>query len=113
MARNSMKKVELSVSLELFKAAKLKADEENQSLPDWIIGLIQSKLQQEEAQVITSLDLGRIDSRIDQRTAYLERQIEELVRKVELLLSEHKLQPPNLQQPVKERPILSNAIARL
>lgn len=82
------KKVTLLCPPELYKAAKLKAAENNQSLAEWVVDLIREQCQDESKHTSTALDWGRIDDRIDQRTAILERQIEILTEKIEYLLKE-------------------------
>jgi hypothetical protein len=100
MANVSAKKITLSLSSDLFKAAKLRAAQTDQSLTDWIVDLIREELQRESQDVITGLDWGRIDSRIDQRTAALERQLELLTSKVDYLLDERSHQPQTDDRPL-------------
>lgn len=85
MASTTLKKLDIQIPAEVYKAAKTKAAQEGKPISEWIIALIQSAVQQEEPQAISALDWGRIDSRIDERTALLERQIEKLTNQVEQL----------------------------
>lgn len=84
----SFKKIELMLPAELLKAAKQKAGEADQSVSDWILDLIFQKIQDPEQSVMHSLDWGRIDSRIDQRTAFLEQKIESLSAELYALLQQ-------------------------
>jgi len=90
MANTSGKKVSLLFSPALLKAAKLKAAENEQSLEDWLLSLVQKQLQDNQAGTMTALDWGRVDSRIDQRIVFLERQVEALADNLELVLREQK-----------------------
>jgi hypothetical protein len=85
MASTTVKKLDIQLSVEVYKAAKTKAAQAGQPLSEWVASLIAAVLQQEEPEAISALDWGRIDSRIDQRTALLERQIEKLTNQVEQL----------------------------
>lgn len=82
---NSSKKVSFTLSPDVLKAAKLRAEQESKSVPDWISDLMQAVLQDDMPAQPTALDWGRIDSRIDQRTASLDRRLEAIERKVEAL----------------------------
>ncbi|NET38171.1 MAG: hypothetical protein F6K19_40265 [Cyanothece sp. SIO1E1] len=104
MANITGKKVNLAIPPELLKAAKQRATEEGKTLTDWLIGLMQSELQAPQPQLTTALDWGRIDSRIDQRTAHLERQLEALSNRLEKLLSD-----PRVQRQSEERSLCSNS----
>lgn len=92
MASTTLKKLDIQIPVEVYKVAKTKAAQEGKSISEWVTFLIQSAIQQEEPQAISALDWGRIDSRIDERTAMLERRIEELAKQVEQL-SELNLRP--------------------
>ncbi|HEY9658966.1 MAG TPA: hypothetical protein V6C65_10975 [Allocoleopsis sp.] len=94
MANTTGKKVDLLLPPELYKAAKVRAMEDSQPLAEWIAELVRKQLQDEAKQTAVALDWGRIDDRIDQRTAALERQIEMLSRKIEHLLKEQAIQHP-------------------
>lgn len=98
MANTTGKKVDLLLPPELYKAAKVRAMEGNQPLAEWVVDLIRKQLQDEAKQTAVALDWGRIDARIDQRTAALERQVELLTRKIEHLLKEKPIQHP-LEEP--------------
>jgi hypothetical protein len=82
---NSPKKVSLTLPPDLLKAAKLRAEQEGKSVPNWIADLVQAVLQDDILAQPTALDWGRIDSRIDQRTAFVDRRLEAIERKVEAL----------------------------
>ncbi len=85
MASTTLKKLDIQIPVEVYQAAKTKAAQEGKSISAWVAFLIQSAVQQEEPQAISALDWGRIDSRIDGRTALLEGQIEKLTNQVEQL----------------------------
>lgn len=80
------KKLSLLLSSELYKAAKLKAAHDDLTLTDWVLALIHRELQ--EAHPSEALNLGRIDSRIDLRTASLQQQVDSLAEKLESILKE-------------------------
>jgi hypothetical protein len=77
------KKIKLVFSPEIYKAAKAKADQEGQTLEDWLMAIVQQQLQSPEA--IQALNWGRIDSRIDQRTIFLERRLDVLADRIDQL----------------------------
>jgi len=88
----SDKKIDLRLSPELAKAAKLKAAQSDQTVQDWILGLVTRELQSPKLESLEILDfhptdLGRIDNRIDhrieQRAAALEQRIEALTAKLQ------------------------------
>ncbi|MGA7933825.1 MAG: hypothetical protein WCA35_09785, partial [Kovacikia sp.] len=72
------------------KAAKLKAAQDEKTLEDWLLSLIQKNVQDDQPVELMALDWGRIDSRIDHRIAFLERQVEALANKVGILLHEQQ-----------------------
>ncbi|PSB34122.1 hypothetical protein C7B82_03240 [Stenomitos frigidus ULC18] len=86
-------KVSLLLPPALLKAAKLKATQDEKTLEDWLLSLIRENVQDDQPVALTALDWGRIDSRIDQRIVFLERQVEALADKVTFLLREQ----PSLQ----------------
>jgi hypothetical protein len=73
----NLKKIDLLLPEELFKALKLKANQTEQPISAWILDLITRELQSEVSAIQPS-DWGRIDSRIDQRTIFLEHKIDHL-----------------------------------
>lgn len=101
------KKVDLLFPHDLYKAAKSRAAQADQPLAEWVVDVIRQHVQDEAQHTSVALDWGRIDDRIDQRTAALERQIELLTKKVEQLTAEpasqqfhnNYLASPNLVAP--------------
>ena len=106
MANITGKKVDLLLPPELYRAAKSRAAEDSQPLAEWILDLIRKQLQDEAKLSSVALNWGRIDDRIDQRTAALERQVEVLTSKIEHLLKEQAVQP------LEERAPMFNSLVR-
>lgn len=95
MANTDPKKVDIYLPPALYKAAKLQAMQAGQSVQDWFVCLVETAIQRAEPNPsISALDWGRIDSRIDQRTGMLERQIEHLAQQVQQLSDEQRSQLP-------------------
>ena len=97
---SSDKKIDLRLSSDLAKAAKLKAAQSDQTVQDWILDLITQELQRSKPESLNLLelhpiDLGRIDSRIDnrieQRMAALEDRVAALTAQ---LAQEDRLNSP-------------------
>lgn len=88
MSTSPFKKLTLQLPTDLLKAAKCRAQAQEQTLAEWVLQLIQQDLQAQEAPVIPASDWGRIDSRIDQRTAFLERRLDLLATQMQSLMSE-------------------------
>jgi TolA-binding protein len=85
MSHSSAKKIKLQLPSEILQAAKTKANLEEKTLEDWLFDLILMRLQQDNRNSVHPLDWGRIDSRIDQRTASLEKQIDTLQERIDRL----------------------------
>lgn len=77
------KKVKLSLPANLFQLAVSKAEQEDQTLEAWLSSLIEQNLQSQDP--VHPLDWGRIDSRIDQRTVFLEQRIDVLAERLNQL----------------------------
>jgi len=107
MTNNVAKKVKLVFSPELFKAAKSRAALAGQPLEDWVLALIEQHVYDKEP--VQALDWGRIDSRIDQRTIFLERRLEVLAKRVDQLLKQSLLSTEAMTQSLDES--LDDAIA--
>lgn len=91
MPHSSAKKIKLQLPVEILQAAKHKADLEEKTLEDWLFEVILMRLQQDNRNSVHPLDWGRIDSRIDQRTASLEKQIDTLQERIDCLLQKQVL----------------------
>ena len=91
MPHSSAKKIKLQLSPEILQAAKNKADLEEKTLEDWLLEVILLRLQQDNRNSVHPLDWGRIDSRIDQRTASLEKQIDTLQERIDCLFQKQSL----------------------
>jgi hypothetical protein len=102
MTHTNLKKLEIKLPTEVYKIIKLKASEENQSVQEWITTLVEAAIQTAPQSDISALDWGRIDSRIDQRTAMLEQQVDRLSVQIEQLLTKQRL-----QESLVERSLLS------
>lgn len=83
MPNETDKTVKLTLSRELFKAAKLRAKQEDKTLEDWLLDLIEQELDNQSS--VRADDWGRIDHRIDQRTVFLERRLDGLAEKIDRL----------------------------
>lgn len=90
--KNSDKKVKLVLAADLFKAATAQADRTGQTLEDWLLSLVEQHIQGKDR--VQPLDWGRIDSRIDQRTIFLERRIDVLAERVARLIEQQEQQSP-------------------
>lgn len=89
MANTPEKKIKLFLSSDLYKLAKEKANQTDKTLEEWICSLIEAETQGMSAE--RALDWGRIDSRIDQRTAVIEHQLETLESRIAHLVKEQKV----------------------
>ena len=132
MANPAMKKVEIQLPSEVYKTAKLQATQDGKSLPEWIATLVEAATQTTESsaaepqtaesQTISPLDWGRIDSRIDQRIAMVERHVEKLAEQVaklstkqlssEQLSTERVSTEQTVQSPLSDRSVLSSSSLR-
>jgi hypothetical protein len=77
------KKIKLVFPPDLYRAAKAKADQSGQTLEEWLMAIVHQQL--ESSETIPPLDWGRIDSRIDQRTIFLERRLDVLSERLDQL----------------------------
>jgi hypothetical protein len=77
------KKIKLVFSPDLYRAAKIKADQAGQTLEAWLMTIVLQQLDSSDS--IPALDWGRIDSRIDQRTVFLERRLDVLADRLDQL----------------------------
>jgi hypothetical protein len=77
------KKIKLVFSPDIYRAAKSKADQAGQTLEAWLMTIVLQQLDPSDS--IPALDWGRIDSRIDQRTIFLERRLDVLADRIDQL----------------------------
>lgn len=99
MAKTTDKKVNLLIPVELLKAAESRASEDGKPLADWIVEAIRQQVQTEVELTALARTWGRIDSRIDQRTASLEQRIEFLTNKIDAVLLKQSSQPYSEERP--------------
>jgi hypothetical protein len=89
--RHTGKKVKLVFAEDLFQSATAEATQKGQTLEEWLLSLVEQHLLELPHQgkaAVQPLDWGRIDSRIDQRTIFLERRIDVLAERIDQLVKQ-------------------------